>query len=754
MRAMPDPGRVNVCPYCRRNGGEGDRCSHCGREYGNWRPSDSPCGSGVPFRRKDPIPVPDEGRLVFYSNVPLDGDEERLSVDLRSRAQAKVFFYLRCGTQDCWVFDASAIGVVRVNTGPCVRNQQLKPGDVVDIAGSRIQFAGGALSPAPDKEPGVELVVRGLTVSKGKEPGGADPILDDVSFDVPPGTFVGILGPSGCGKSTLMQQIFGFRNAVDVRRTGEILFNGRPLASASLVCAYLPQNAEQMLHDALTVRQELAFFLSLHGLTEETAKRKFLDGLGLRAGSHERGREIDEGKIIDALRGVQLEGKIDERVGSLSGGEKRRVAIAMTLLRHPKVLLLDEPTAGLDPATDQEVMVRLQTIAHNPDRPVSILCSTHMLGNVNRFDRVLVLTGRNPEARMDDGKGRRVYYGPPCAADGQPQELAQKLNAKSLADLYAKLQRHEREWMAPFAEAKRAPAADCQEAAGAPADVPFKAAFWGYLARMWKTKKLGLLLSLPVIIMVGIFFSCGTDSFLDPSDGSLYFCCTLALFYLGVSGSATRIVNERVPGRCLEARAGVPLEGYLGAKVVGSFAMSLVQTFLLCFAWWLLAAWTAPRAQGVLCGPVQTVWIVPVMLATALMGSLVGLAVSAVAKSKIVAVNLVPLFAIVALFFSLPTLGYRPNEVFSAKDDGKVAKRIAYVTPTVFAQAFLVADYEVSAAQAVGLTPEAVARRRTFRLSCGLWFLAVLTVVYVILPLALAFWREWRWEAWWNGREE
>ena len=102
---MPDSGRVHVCPYCRRNGGEDGRCSHCGREYGDWRPSDSPCSSGDPFRRKDPIRVPDEGRLVFYSNVPLDGDEERLSVDLRSRAQAKVFFYLRCGTRDCWVFD-------------------------------------------------------------------------------------------------------------------------------------------------------------------------------------------------------------------------------------------------------------------------------------------------------------------------------------------------------------------------------------------------------------------------------------------------------------------------------------------------------------------------------------------------------------------------------------------------------------------------------------------------------------------------
>ena len=197
------------------------------------------------------------------------------------------------------------------------------------------------------------VVVSGLRVRRGN----AD-VFDGVGLTVGAGSITGLLGPSGSGKTTLMRAIVGVQRVTG----GGLTVLGAPAGSAALRrrVAYATQGAS--VYGDLTVRQNLRYFARVVG-----APRSDVD------------RVIDE---------VGLGAQADRLATSLSGGQENRLSLAVAMLGKPELLILDEPTAGLDPVLRQELWQIFRSLA---DAGVTLLVSSHVMDEALRCDRLLLL---------------------------------------------------------------------------------------------------------------------------------------------------------------------------------------------------------------------------------------------------------------------------------------------------------------------------------------------------------------------------
>lgn len=202
--------------------------------------------------------------------------------------------------------------------------------------------------------------VRGLGHSYGKKIA-----LSDVNFSIPKGTFSALLGPNGAGKSTL----FALLTGLFVPQSGEIFVAGFDLAARPRdALARLGVVFQQSTLDLdLTVRRNLRYFAALHGLSGGATERRIdsvLDQLDMR----ERATEI---------------------VRNLNGGHRRRMEIARALIHQPEILLLDEPTVGLDAESRLSITRHVHTLCE--ETSLSVLWATHLVDEVWPQDNLLVL---------------------------------------------------------------------------------------------------------------------------------------------------------------------------------------------------------------------------------------------------------------------------------------------------------------------------------------------------------------------------
>ena len=179
-----------------------------------------------------------------------------------------------------------------------------------------------------------------------------------MSLWVRPGKVTGLLGPSGCGKTTLMRSIVG----AQVVAGGDVTVLGRPAGSGRLrhEVGYMTQSPS--VYADLTVRENLEYFGRVLG--------------------------VDAGRIAETGAVVGLEGHGDRMVGSLSGGERARVSLATALLNRPPLLVLDEPTVGLDPVLRVELWRTFRELA---DTGTTLLISSHVMDEARECDRLLLM---------------------------------------------------------------------------------------------------------------------------------------------------------------------------------------------------------------------------------------------------------------------------------------------------------------------------------------------------------------------------
>ncbi|WP_327177219.1 ABC transporter ATP-binding protein [Streptomyces sp. NBC_01335] len=222
--------------------------------------------------------------------------------------------------------------------------------------------AGPAPAPPPPGPPAPAAVrAEGLTVVRGDRT-----VLRGLGFTVEPGRITGLLGPSGCGKSTLMRAVVGTQAQV----TGALHVLGAPAGHPGLRSRVGYVTQAPSVYTDLTVRQNLEYFAAvlLPGRAHRSTRRAAV------------ARAIDD---------VDLAGHADALAGRLSGGQRSRVSLAVALLGQPELLVLDEPTVGLDPVLRRDLWNLFHALA--ADRGTTILVSSHVMDEAERCHRLLLM---------------------------------------------------------------------------------------------------------------------------------------------------------------------------------------------------------------------------------------------------------------------------------------------------------------------------------------------------------------------------
>lgn len=226
------------------------------------------------------------------------------------------------------------------------------------------------------------IEVRGLVVVRGSRE-----VLPGISLDVTAGV-TGLLGPSGCGKTTLMRALVGAQRL----RSGSVEVLGEPAGSAPLRTrvGYVTQAAS--VYDDLTVAENLTFFARVLGVARDSAE--------------------------EAVASVGLADQRHQVVGRLSGGQRSRVSLAVALLGSPDLLVLDEPTVGLDPVLRRDLWGLFHRIAEGG---AAVLVSSHVMDEAERCDRLLLMR-----------EGRII-------ADGSPGEIRTQTGADDIEQAFLHL---------------------------------------------------------------------------------------------------------------------------------------------------------------------------------------------------------------------------------------------------------------------------------------------------------------------------
>ena len=302
---------------------------------------------------------------------------------------------LRRGSQVCVVDQDSSYGTY-VN-GVRVQEWPLRSGDTVRF-GLDATFVFGHGELMRIRKRGMFLEVRSVKIAVGRRV-----LVDGVSFSIPQGRNVGILGPSGTGKTMLLRCLSGVRKpAQGIISTDQQADIWDDIALHQSRLAFVPQ--QDIVYPLLTVEENVRFAAVLRA---DPAIRDSLMGE----------------RVSEVIELVGLRDHSRKRVHVLSGGQRKRAHVAMELLCEPDLLLLDEPTAGLDPGNETHWMEQQRLLARQGS---TVICSTHLMENIRLFDWVIVL-GRK------EGAGCLAYQGP-------PEHLLEALDCRLFADLYEKLE--------------------------------------------------------------------------------------------------------------------------------------------------------------------------------------------------------------------------------------------------------------------------------------------------------------------------
>lgn len=187
---------------------------------------------------------------------------------------------------------------------------------------------------------------------------GGSEVIHGLDLSIPTGQITGLLGPSGCGKSTLLRSIVG----VQARVAGTVTVLGAPAGTASLRSRVTYATQAASVYDDLSVAQNLRYFARIQGLSPQAAAR--------------------------AVERVGLSAEASRRVHTLSGGQQGRVSLAIALLGEPELIVLDEPTVGLDPVLRAELWGLFRGLANEG---VTLLVSSHVMDEALRCDRLLLM---------------------------------------------------------------------------------------------------------------------------------------------------------------------------------------------------------------------------------------------------------------------------------------------------------------------------------------------------------------------------
>ncbi|MEE1941507.1 FHA domain-containing protein [Streptomyces sp. TRM 70361] len=540
------------------------------------------------------------------------------------------------------------------------------PDDVVGVGHSAFRVVGDRLEEFVDTGE-VSFSARHLTVKVD----GGKVILNNVSFGVPEKSLVAVIGPSGSGKSTLLRALTGYRPA-DI---GEVLYDNRNLykqfAELRQRIGLVPQ--DDILHKELTVRTALRY----------AAKLRFPGDVA----EAERNARVEE-----VLAELKLDVHAAKKITSLSGGQRKRVSVALELLTKPSLIFLDEPTSGLDPGMDRDVMQLLRGLA---DDGRTVLVVTHSVAELALCDRLLV---------MAPGGGV-AYFGP-------PDEALNFFGYDSWADVFSAFENYrDYDWIGRWQGSQhyRRYAADIDAAApqtyqhaqyaqyAVPAARPPKPQSWG--SQLWTLTRrytsviasdkgfLALMVILPVIL--------GTVSTVIPTEygitrnpngfnqhaGTILLILAVGMCLAGAANSVRELVKERVIYE-RERATGLSRSAYLMSKVIVLGVITAFQGVIISVIGF--SARELPDEGVILPANVE---LCVGIIAFGLTSMMIGLVISSLVKTSEMTMPLLVGFAIVQLVFT--------GVLFQVFDSPGI-EQLAWLMPSRWAVGVLGATVDLS----------------------------------------------------------
>ena len=304
--------------------------------------------------------------------------------------------FIKCDVSTICVGMAASMGAFLLSSGTKGKRLALPNAEIMIH-----QPSGGTQGQATDMQIQVERMLKikqRLNEILAANTGKPLNIVDGTSLQVEPNSFVVLVGGSGTGKSSLLTCITGTApcTAGSVKFDGLDTRSNRNAFEAAL--GYVPQ--KDIMHDNLTVEQSLTY----------TAKLRI---------AHDATRAEIAAAVAHAIEAVDLQGREKTFISKLSGGQKKRVSIAMELLANPRLLILDEPTSGLSPDLDRSMMELCRRLSH---QNCTVLMVTHNMSNINLCDKIAFL----------GVGGVLCYY-------GAPEKLNDYFDVEMTSDIFEKL---------------------------------------------------------------------------------------------------------------------------------------------------------------------------------------------------------------------------------------------------------------------------------------------------------------------------
>ncbi|MDR3032526.1 MAG: FHA domain-containing protein [Kitasatospora sp.] len=534
------------------------------------------------------------------------------------------------------IFDLGSHNGTYVNGEQLPRsgNRIIGPEDIIGVGHSTFRLMGDRLEEFVDTGE-VSFSARRLTVTVGE----GKKILNDVSFGVPEKSLVAVIGPSGSGKSTLLKALTGYRPATE----GDVLYDNRNLykqyAELRQRIGLVPQ--DDILHTQLTVSTALGYAAKLR-FPGDTAEA-------------ERTARVDE-----VLRELKLDIHKDKQISSLSGGQRKRVSVALELLTKPSLIFLDEPTSGLDPGMDRDVMQLLRGLA---DDGRTVLVVTHSVAELALADRLLV---------MAPG-GSVAYFGP-------PEEALNFFGYESWADVFQAFESYrDYDWSGRWhgSQHYQMYAADIdavapQSAAAQPQQLRHvaKPQSWGaqlntlirrYVSVIASDRTFILLmLALPIVLGVvsmvipadfglGPGPKKGPQPGANPDAGTIMLILAVGACFSGAANSVRELIKERVIYE-RERATGLSRSAYLMSKVVVLGLITILQGVIISGIG-LATRSKMPESGAVLKG-LPVIELAFGVIGLGLTSMMVGLIISSLVKTSEMTMPLLVMFAIVQVVFT------------------------------------------------------------------------------------------------------
>ncbi|MFD0141974.1 MULTISPECIES: ABC transporter ATP-binding protein/permease [unclassified Streptomyces] len=502
------------------------------------------------------------------------------------------------------------------------------PNDIVGVGHSTFRMVGGQLEEFVDTGE-VSFSARHLTVTVD----GGKQILKDVSFGVPEKSLIGVIGPSGSGKSTLLKALTGYRPANE----GDVLYDNRSLykqfAELRQRIGLVPQ--DDILHKELTVQKALRYAAKLR-FPGDTAPA-------------EREARIDE-----VLRELKLDIHKEKKVTSLSGGQRKRVSVALELLTKPSLIFLDEPTSGLDPGMDRDVMQLLRGLA---DDGRTVLVVTHSVAELGLCDKLLV---------MAPG-GSVAYFGP-------PEEALNFFGYSTWADVFSAFENYrDYDWAGRWKGSQHYQmyAADIDAVAAQPVQMPQQAMArppkpqgWG--SQLWTLIRryasviasdkgfMGLMVILPAVlgavsVVIPADFGLGKPtppSRFNGDAGTIMLILAVGMCFSGAANSVRELIKERVIYE-RERATGLSRSAYLMSKVIVLGLITALQGVIICGIGF--ATRELPE-EGLVLPPAVELCVT--IIALGFTSMMFGLVISSLVKTAEKTMPLLVMFAIVQVVFT------------------------------------------------------------------------------------------------------